>query len=201
MAPKKIRKATVKRKTSETDISLTLNIDGTGKGKISTGIPFFDHMLDSFSRHSLFDITLKCKGDLEVDGHHTVEDVGIVLGEGIKKVLGDKRGIKRFGSSDVPMMDALASVVLDISGRPYIRYKAKFNSRSARKVDFDLGLTEEFLHALTNSAGLDLHVDLKYGRDAHHSVEAIFKATARALGEAVSLDPRIKGVLSSKGKL
>ena len=203
------RSAVIKRKTTETDITLSMNLDGNGEGNIKTGIPFFDHMLTLFSRHGLFDLKIKAKGDIEVDFHHTVEDVGICLGEAIKKALKDKKGIKRYGTSDVPMMDALATVILDISGRPYLKFALPKNSRIGISLvhpkilegPFDMGLAKEFLTALSNTAGIDLHVKLHYGDDLHHSIEAIFKALGRALRVAVEKDKRVKGVLSTKGKL
>jgi imidazoleglycerol-phosphate dehydratase len=210
MPAKTQRKAKVTRKTTETDIQLEVNLDGCGNYKINTGIPFFDHMLSLFAKHSLFDLNLKAKGDLEVDLHHTVEDVGLCLGKAIKKALKDKAGIRRYGSADVPMMDALATVVLDLSDRPYLKYDMlrydvvsdSFGvSQNRRKSDFDMGLMEEFMQALSSNAGIDLHITLHYGRDAHHCIESIFKALARALGEAVTLDPRIKDVMSTKGQL
>ncbi|VAV84444.1 Imidazoleglycerol-phosphate dehydratase [hydrothermal vent metagenome] len=200
---KALRKATIKRKTTETDISLTLGIDGTGKSKVDTGIPFFDHMLTLFSRHGLFDLKLKVKGDIEIDFHHTIEDTAITLGEAFKKALGDKAGIRRYGRADVPMVDSLASVVVDISGRPYLRMevaKTLFKSK-ARKEEFDERLTEEFMRAISNNAGLDLHIDLPYGKEIHHAIEAIFKAFGRAMRVATERDPRVKGVMSTKGTL
>ncbi|MBI5560946.1 MAG: imidazoleglycerol-phosphate dehydratase HisB [Deltaproteobacteria bacterium] len=208
------RTARVKRKTTETDITLDLNLDGRGLSDIKTGIPFFDHMLSLFSKHGLFDIKIKARGDIDVDFHHTVEDVGLTLGDAIKKALGNKKGIRRYGASSVPMMDALATVVLDMGGRPYLRFITPegFGSfRKGREVaarfgiksrdEFDMGLTEEFLKALSNETGMDLHAELRYGKNRHHSIEAVFKALARALKEAVEKDPRIKGVMSTKGKL
>ena len=202
------RRASIKRKTTETDITLSMNLDGNGEGNIKTGIPFFDHMLTLFSKHGLFDLKVKAKGDIEVDFHHTVEDVGICIGEAIKKALKDKKGIKRYGTSDVPMMDALATVILDISGRPYLKFTLPKNSSLAASLAFrrkheafDLGLAKEFLTALSNTAGIDLHARLHYGEDLHHSIEAIFKALGRALRIAVEKDKRVKGVLSTKGKL
>jgi len=208
------RKARIKRKTAETDITLEVDLDGAGASKISTGIPFFDHMLTLMSRHGLIDLKVACRGDIEVDFHHSVEDVGIALGEALKKALGDKSGIRRYGRADVPMMDSLSSVVLDISGRPYLKFRvgkgATAVSRkiySARRDDgtvvesFDMGLAEEFLKALSNSAGIDLHVTLEYGTDIHHAIESIFKALGRALAVATGKDARIKGVMSTKGKL
>lgn len=204
MPRKAQRKAKVKRKTSETDIRMDLNLDGRGTYTVNTSIPFFDHMLSLFAKHGLFDLQVCAKGDIEVDYHHTVEDVGICLGEALKKALKEKTGIKRYGSASVPMMDALATVVLDISDRPYFKFNVTKESKvvcAARKSKFDMGLAEEFMTALSNTAGIDLHVTLLYGRDLHHSVEAIFKALGRALREAVSRDERIKGVMSTKGKL
>ena len=199
------RKAKVRRKTTETDITLEIKIDGRGVNAVTTGIPFFDHMLTLFSRHGLFDLKVTARGDIEVDFHHTVEDVGLCLGEALKKALGDKKGIRRYGTSRVPMMDAMATVVLDISGRPYFRYnKTKESagvSRKRSRGEFDMGLMQEFMTALSNSAGIDLHVTLHYGNDLHHSIEAVFKALGRALREAVARDPRIKGVMSTKGRL
>ncbi len=199
------RKAKVRRKTTETDITLEIKIDGRGVNAVTTGIPFFDHMLTLFSRHGLFDLKVTARGDIEVDFHHTVEDVGLCLGEALKKALGDKKGIRRYGTSSVPMMDAMATVVLDISGRPYFRYnKTKESagvSRKRSRGEFDMGLMQEFMTALSNSAGIDLHVTLHYGNDLHHSIEAVFKALGRALREAVARDPRIKGVMSTKGRL
>lgn len=208
------RTSKVKRKTTETDISLELNLDGKGKADVSTPIPFLSHMLSNFARHGLFDLKVRAKGDIEVDLHHTVEDVGITLGEALKKALRDNRGIRRCGSSSVPMMDSLSTVVLDISNRPYFRFSPpegaspvgrKVLSAGVKTVGmkeaFDTGLMEEFLKALSNSAGLDLHVTLHYGTDVHHSIESVFKALGRALSAAVEKDKRIKGVMSTKGKL
>ncbi|HHL39828.1 MAG TPA: imidazoleglycerol-phosphate dehydratase HisB [Deltaproteobacteria bacterium] len=192
----------VERRTAETDISVELRIDGRGGGEIGTGIPFFDHMLTLLARHGLFDLTVRASGDIEVDYHHTVEDVGLCLGEALACALGDKAGIARYGTAHVPMMDAMATVVLDLSGRPNLVYDApeSVSTRSLRG-GFDLSLVEEFLKALSNRAGIDLHVRLWYGRDLHHCVEAVFKALARALRAAASIDPGIEGVLSTKGKL
>lgn len=197
------RKASIKRKTTETDISVTLELDGKGTVNVSTTIPFFDHMLTSMARHALFDLKLKAKGDTEIDFHHTVEDVGLALGEALKKALGDRGSIARFGSADVPMMDALATAVVDLSNRPFLAYNVKFPRVAAKMVKevFDPALVEEFMRAFSNSSGTDLHVFLHYGRDIHHSVEAIFKALGRALRVAVAKDKRIKGVMSTKGKL
>ncbi|MBI5642807.1 MAG: imidazoleglycerol-phosphate dehydratase HisB [Deltaproteobacteria bacterium] len=207
------RKAKVTRKTKETDIQLEINLDGSGKADIKTPIPFFDHMLSNFAKHGLFDLKIRANGDVEVDFHHTIEDVGIVLGEAVKKALGNNSGIKRCASFDFPMMDALSTVVLDISNRPYFKFNTTKDSFAVSKkmisamidghmVDtFDMGLLQEFMKAFSNTAGLDLHVTLHYGMDIHHSIESIFKSLGRALSAAVAKDPRIKGVLSTKGKL
>lgn len=207
------RTGEIKRKTTETDITLSLTLDGSGKSDISTGIPFFDHMLTLMARHGLFDLTVKATGDTDVDYHHTVEDTGIALGEALVKALGDKSGIRRYGTADVPMMDCLATVVLDISGRPYLKWNISADAEAvSRKIyskkedgsvvdTFDMGLAKEFAKALSNTAGVDLHVFLHYGEDIHHAIESIFKATGRALSVAVSCDPRITGVMSTKGKL
>ncbi|MEK6692935.1 MAG: imidazoleglycerol-phosphate dehydratase HisB [Nitrospirota bacterium] len=194
------RKASLERKTKETDIKVELKIDGNGKYDVKTGIPFLDHMFSLFSRHGLFDLRLRAKGDTEVDYHHTVEDIGIILGDTIKKALGDKRGIKRYGEASIPMDETLAMVSLDISGRPYLIYNVKL-PRKVKLKDFDPGLVEDFFRALVNHAGITLHINLFYGRDAHHILEAIFKAFGRALDQATMIDPRNKGVPSTKGRL
>jgi len=205
------RTGTITCKTKETDIAVTFVLDGHGMGEIDTPIPFFTHMLANFARHGLFDLKLSAKGDVDVDLHHTVEDTGLRLGEAFKAALGDASGIRRCASSSVPMMDAMASVVVDISNRPYLRFDASGAASAKKKIRavkggsiddaFDLDLTKEFLKALSNSAGLDLHVTLHYGEDVHHSIEAIFKALGRAFAMAVLKDERIKGVLSTKGRL
>ena len=195
-----MRKTELKRKTKETDINLELVLDATGKHSVKTSMPFMDHMLSLMSKHGLMDIKLKAKGDLEVDDHHTVEDVGIVLGKALKDALGKMQGIRRFGSASVPMDEALAQVSLDISGRPYLVYNVSYPKRSKIK-NFDVDLVEDFLLAFVNNAGITLHVNVPYGRNTHHMVEGIFKALGRALGEAVSIDPRVKGVPSTKGRL
>lgn len=208
------RKARVRRKTGETEITVEMNLDGSGSGDIQTPVPFLSHMLDNLSRHGLIDLKVRAGGDVEVDLHHTVEDMGITLGEALKKALGGNSGITRCATASVPMMDSLATVVVDISNRPYLNFRTTRDSAGVRKKTvsavaasggmekaFDLDLTEEFLKALSNSAGLDLHVTLEYGRDVHHSIEAIFKALGRALSAAAATDRRIKGVLSTKGKL
>ncbi|MDF2634663.1 MAG: Imidazoleglycerol-phosphate dehydratase [Pelosinus sp.] len=194
-----MRTATIKRQTAETNISTSLNIDGTGKSEIATGIGFFDHMLLLLTKHGFFDLQLTTQGDLHVDGHHTVEDTGIVLGQAFAKALGDKNGIKRYGTAFVPMDEALVMVSLDISGRPFLVFDVAIPSE--RIGDFDSELTEEFLRALSVHAGLTLNVRLLSGKNSHHIVEAIFKALGRALDEATSIDERIVGVMSSKGML
>jgi imidazoleglycerol-phosphate dehydratase len=193
------RKAEVSRKTKETDIRLKLWVDGTGKSEINTGIGFFDHMLDLFAKHGLFDLEIKADGDLNVDAHHTVEDVGIVLGQVIKEALGEKKSIKRYGSSFVPMDEALSMVALDISGRPFLVFDAEF---SADKVgEMETELVEEFFRAVAFNAGINLHIKNLYGGNNHHIIESIFKAFARALDEATAVDKRIDGVMSTKGVL
>ncbi|MCE5284376.1 MAG: imidazoleglycerol-phosphate dehydratase HisB [Pelosinus sp.] len=193
------RTSVITRKTGETDIKVELNLDGQGQSEIATGIGFFDHMLILWAKHGLFDLKVAAKGDLEVDGHHTVEDAGIVLGAAIKEALGDKKGIKRYGTAFVPMDEALAFVSLDISGRPYLVFDASLPGGSIG--GFDTELVEEFLRALAVQAGLTLHVRVLYGKNAHHMVEAIFKALGRALSEACIKDERIVGVMSTKGVL
>lgn len=191
------RKAEVIRKTGETDICINLNLDGEGKYDIKTGIGFFDHMLCLMSKHGIFDVKLNALGDLEVDSHHTVEDVGIVIGQCIAKALGDKAGIKRYGTSFVPMDEALASVNLDISGRPFLVFEGEFTYDKLG--DFDTEMVEEFFRAVAFNAGITLHARVIYGKNNHHMIEALFKAFGRALGEAIQKDSRIKGVMSTKG--
>jgi imidazoleglycerol-phosphate dehydratase len=193
------RKARKYRKTSETEISLSLGLDGKGLGKIKTGIPFFDHMLNLFARHGLFDLDVKAKGDLDVDLHHTVEDVGIVLGQALATALGKKEGIRRYGCAHVPMDETLARVVVDLSGRPYLELRGL--NRRGRAGNFSAQLVEEFLRALSVQGGMNLHAEILYGRDVHHQIEALFKALGKALQEAVSRDPRVKGVPSTKGRI
>ena len=195
----KHRKAEVTRKTKETEIVLKLNLDGPGKHSVRTGIPFFDHMLSLLAYHGGMDLSLKAKGDLGVDFHHTVEDVGICLGDGIRKALGDAKGIQRYGAASVPMDETLASVILDYSMRPYLVFNMKL--RRARIGSFELELVEEFFKALTNHARMTLHINLLYGKNNHHMVEAVFKAFGRALRGAVSPDPRTGQVPSTKGVL
>jgi imidazoleglycerol-phosphate dehydratase len=195
----KKRIAEIKRKTNETDITLKLTLDGEGRSTINSGIPFLNHMLELFAKHGLFDLRLKAKGDLEVDFHHTVEDIGICLGQAFAKALGDKRGIRRYGEATIPMDEALASVAVDISGRSFLTYNPKI--RRIKLGDFNIGLVKEFLRAFTDQADLALHVNLLYGEDIHHSIEAIFKAFGRAMRQAVEIDPRVKGIPSTKGRL
>jgi imidazoleglycerol-phosphate dehydratase len=193
------RTGTVERKTKETEIIVSVDIEGSGKAQIETGMPFFNHMLDSFSRHGLFDIKLQAKGDLDVDFHHTVEDVGLALGEAFKKALGDKHGIRRFGEASCPLDETLAKVVIDLSGRPYLSYNVKV--RPGRVGSFDTDLPHEFYAAFANQLGMNLHIDVIRGENPHHIIEACFKAFARAMDMATGLDERITGVLSTKGSL
>jgi imidazoleglycerol-phosphate dehydratase len=193
------RAATIERNTAETSITILIDLDG-GDSSSSTGVPFFDHMLDQLGRHSRVGLEVRASGDLEIDAHHTVEDVGLALGDALRQAVGDKRGIRRYGDALVPMEEALAQVALDISGRPLLVYEADIPAEAIGQ--FDTILTEEFLHALARSAGLTLHVHLLAGKNPHHCVEAIFKAVARALGEAVSIDPRAGDAIpSTKGVL
>lgn len=193
------RRAKISRKTNETDINLSMKIDGSGKGVIDTGIGFFDHMLNLFARHGLFDLDVKAVGDLNVDSHHTVEDVGIVLGQAIKEALGQKESIKRFGSSYVPMDEALSLVVVDLGGRPFLAFDAKFSCDRVGAMDTEL--VEEFFRAVAFNAGMNIHIKVFYGSNNHHIIEAIFKAFGRALDEASRLDGRIDGVMSTKGTI
>jgi imidazoleglycerol-phosphate dehydratase len=193
------RSGTVERKTKETEIIAAVDIEGSGKAEIETGMPFFNHMLDSFSRHGLFDIKLQAKGDLEIDYHHTVEDVGLALGEAFKKALGDKQGIRRFGEASCPLDETLAKVVIDLSGRPYLSYNVKI--RPGRVGSFDTDLPHEFYAAFANQLGMNLHIDVIRGENPHHIIEACFKAFARAMDMATGFDERIRGVLSTKGSL
>jgi len=196
-AAKTSRQASIERKTRETEVSLELCIDGSGEYDVQTGIPFFDHMLESFAKHGLFDLRLRAKGDLAVDLHHTVEDVGIVLGSAIRQALGSAAGIRRYGQALLPMAEAKLEVAVDVSNRPYLVYKVEL--ANDRVGDFDVSLAEDFLYALAQNAGLDLHVELRYGKSPHHVVEAIFKGVARALRQALELDPRGGGIPSVKG--
>jgi imidazoleglycerol-phosphate dehydratase len=193
------RSATVKRKTRETDIELVFAVDGSGRASISTGIGFFDHMLELFTKHGLFDLELKAKGDLAVDAHHTVEDVGLALGQALREALGEKTGLARYGWCLLPMDDALARIALDCSGRPYLAYDAPEEADPIENFPFQL--LEEFLRAFSVQGGLNLHVALLDGRDSHHMAEAVFKGLARALDQATRIDPRVQGVPSTKGQL
>ncbi len=194
-----MREAKINRKTKETDIEVKLNLDGTGIGDISTGIGFFDHMLEGFTRHGLFDLTLKCNGDLNVDGHHTVEDCGIVLGNAIKEAIGDKAGIKRYGNFILPMDDALILCAIDLCGRPYFEYDLEFPTEKCGEMDTEL--VREFFYALSYSAMMNIHIRQLSGVNSHHIAEAAFKAFAKALDQATGYDERIKDVLSTKGVL
>lgn len=193
------RSTTVERKTKETDISVILNIDGLGKSEIDTGIGFFDHMLEGFSKHGFFDLKCKVKGDLEVDGHHTVEDTGIVLGTAIKQALGDKAGIKRYGSFLLPMDETLVLCAIDLCGRPYFSFDCSFETE--RVGTLDTQLVREFFYAVSYSAAMNLHIKVLSGINDHHKIEAMFKAFAKALDMAVTKDERITNVLSTKGSL
>jgi len=193
------RKGQVHRKTKETDIQLTLQLDGQGSSAIQTGVSFMDHMLTLFSVHGFFDLEIEGVGDIEVDDHHTVEDLGICLGQALQEALGDLSGICRYGQSIIPMDEALAQVVVDISNRPYLHYEAPLKDQKVGT--FDTALAKEFLRALALHGGLTLHVIVLHGENAHHIIEAVFKALGRALGQAVSPEPRTKGPLSSKGSL
>jgi len=193
------RKASRSRKTAETAIELSLDLDGSGVSSIDTGIPFFDHMLTLFSKHGLFDLSIKAVGDIEVDFHHTVEDTGITLGEAMKEALGTKEGIRRYGSCYLPMDETLARVVVDLSNRPHLEFRAPENTPSAPNLPFTL--VEEFCRALASNLRANIHIELLYGRDGHHIAEAIFKGLARALRDACERDPRVKGIPSTKEAL
>lgn len=193
------RKAVIERKTGETEIRLALDLDGSGQYQVDTGIAFFDHMLESFAKHGLFDLDLRAKGDLEVDLHHTVEDVGIVLGQALRQALGSAAGIRRYGSFVLPMAEAKVEVALDLSNRAYLVYRVDLTND--RVGEFDASLVEDFLFAFAQNGGIDLHVEKRYGRSPHHVVEAIFKGLARALRGAVEIDSRVEGVPSVKGTL
>ncbi len=193
------RSSTINRVTNETEISLSIDIDGEGSGKISSGIPFFDHMLTLFAAHGFFDLNISAIGDIDVDFHHTVEDTGIVLGTGLKNALGDRKGIKRFGHAVVPMDDALAHVTIDLSNRPYLVYNIPEIPYQGDK--FDPSLAKEFFRAFAVTAGMNLHINVLYGENNHHIMESIFKASGKALDQATSFDHRVKNVLSTKGAL
>ncbi len=193
------RKAKIERETKETNIRIELDLDGSGQHHIESPVPFFNHMLSAVARHGFFDLTVKAEGDIEIDAHHTVEDMGIVLGEAFKKALGDKVGVKRFGRSTMPMHEALASVIIDFSGRPFLVFNVDMDK--SKVGNFDTELVEEFFVAFCNHSGANIHVNLAYGDNLHHIIEGIFKAFGRALDEATSFDPRIQGVMSTKGTL
>jgi len=193
------RTSKVSRKTRETNISLDLNIDGKGKGTVSTGVPFFDHMLELFSKHGVFDLKLKAKGDIKVDYHHTVEDVGICLGQAFKKALGKKEKIERYGDAKVPMDEALSEIVIDISGRPHLTYNVDITKK--KFVDFDTEVVKEFFEAFVLHAGMTIHINLIRGKNMHHIIESIFKAFGVALSKACAISTRKKGVPSTKGVL
>ena len=199
MAKTKGRTAEVGRKTGETDITARINLDGTGRAEVASGVAFFDHMLTLLARHSLIDIALEARGDLAVDAHHTVEDVGIVLGQALDKALGDRAGIRRYGAAAVPMDEALCQTAIDLGGRPYLVYDAAFAAE--RVGEFDIELLREFLIALTNNVKMNLHIHVPYGANTHHIAEAIFKSLARALRTAVEPDPRSPGIPSTKGTI
>lgn len=194
------RSAAVERKTKETQIRLALDLDGAGSSRIQTPIPFLSHMLELFAKHGLFDLTIRARGDTAVDDHHTVEDLGIVLGEALKQALGDKRGIRRYGMAEVPMDEALSAVHLDLSGRPYLVYRVPLGRRERVK-GFDVRLLEDFFQAFVMHSGTTLHVNTRYGRNVHHILEGVFKAFGKALDLATQIDPRVKGIPSTKGRL
>ena len=193
------RTATVERNTKETKIRVTLELDGTGMGHLDTGIGFFDHLLEGFTRHGLFDLTAKCQGDIQVDSHHSIEDMGIVLGSAIREALGDKKGIVRYGSCMLPMDETLAMCAIDLSGRPYLVFDAPF--KGAMVGTMDTQMAREFFYAVSYAAGMNLHLKVLYGENDHHMMEALFKAFAKALDAATRFDPRITDVLSTKGSL
>jgi imidazoleglycerol-phosphate dehydratase len=198
-APVRARQGRVERKTRETDIRLVLDLDGSGRAKASTGIGFFDHMLTALAKHGHFDLDVRCKGDLHVDAHHSVEDVGIALGQALRQALGDKRGIVRFGHAYVPLDEALSRCVIDLSGRPWLHFGVEFKARQIGTMPTEL--FEDFFWALADHGRLNIHLDVIRGRNGHHIAETLFKATARALSMAVALDPRVKDVPSTKGSL
>ena len=193
------RAAEVERKTRETQVKVALKVDGTGHGEIATGVPFLDHMLESFARHGFFDLKVEAHGDLHIDEHHTVEDVGIVLGRAFQQALGDRSGIRRFGEATVPLDEALCTAVVDISGRSYLSYEVPVAQE--RVGNFPTELVQDFMKAFSDEAGLNLHLHLHAGRNPHHVIETVFKSFARAMDQASSLEPRVSGVLSTKGTL
>lgn len=195
------RKAKVERKTKETNIKASINLDGKGTYKVNTSIPFVDHMLNLMSKHGHLDLIVDAKGDIDVDYHHLIEDLGIVLGSAIKDALGNKEGIRRYGESLTPMDECLAQIAIDLSGRPYLVYNVKLPKGGRKIKDIDVSLFEDFFRSVSNTAGMNLHINLSYGRDLHHIFEAIFKGFGRALQSAVKKHPKIKGVPSTKGSL
>jgi imidazoleglycerol-phosphate dehydratase len=197
--PARRRRAQVERKTKETAITVVLDVDGTGDARVETGVPFLNHMLELLARHGFFSLTVRAKGDVEIDDHHTVEDVGLTIGRALRDALGDKAGIRRFGEATVPLDEALVQVVVDLSGRPFLAYGLK--TRQAKIGRFDVELIHDFMQALANEAGMNLHVRMLAGRNPHHIVEAAFKGLARALDQACSREARLAGVLSTKGVL
>ena len=193
------RRTTIERTTSETQVKVELVLDGTGRGQIQTTIPFLDHMLTLLAKHGFFDLTVQAKGDTDIDDHHTIEDIGIVIGDALKQALGSKEGIRRFGWASIPLDETLAQVTVDLSGRPYLVYRVELPQRRIKTLD--LGLFEDFFQAFTTHAALNLHVNVLYGRNPHHIMEAVFKALAKALDQATGLDGRVSGVPSTKGRL
>ena len=193
------RSSTINRRTRETDIEVTLDLDGSGRAEVNTGIGFLDHMLEGFARHGFFDLKCQVKGDLQVDGHHTVEDTGIVLGQAIREAAGDKKGIRRYGSFILPMDESLALCAVDLCGRPYLQFACDFTAERVGELDTEL--VKEFFYAVSYSAGMNLHLRMLQPGNNHHMIEAMFKAFAKALDEATTLDPRITDVLSTKGSL
>jgi imidazoleglycerol-phosphate dehydratase len=193
------RRAKIHRKTTETEVYMEIDLDGGGEGKISSTVTFLDHMLNLLSRHGLVDLAVKSKGDTDIDDHHLVEDIGICLGEAVKKAIGDKKGINRYGSATVPMDESLCSVVMDISGRPYLIYNVDFKDKKIGR--FDPALLKEFFKSFSDHSGITLHINVIYGKNNHHIAEAIFKAFALALRRAVTIHDRIEGILSTKGSL
>lgn len=199
MSENQVREASIARKTNETDIKLTFAVDGSGQTKLDTDVPFLNHMLDLFTKHGQFNLELEARGDIDIDDHHTVEDIGICIGQTLREALGDKRGIKRYASVFVPMDEALAQVIIDVSNRPHFEYRAEYPSLQVGS--FSTELVHEFLWKLALEARITLHVIVHYGQNTHHMIEAVFKALGRALDEATSIDPRVTGVPSTKGVL
>jgi imidazoleglycerol-phosphate dehydratase len=193
------RRTTIERTTSETQVKVELVLDGTGRGQIQTTIPFLDHMLTLLAKHGFFDLTVQAKGDTDIDDHHTIEDIGIVIGDALKQALGSKEGIRRFGWASIPLDETLAQVTVDLSGRPFLVYRVELPQRRIKTLD--LGLFEDFFQAFATHAALNLHVNVLYGRNPHHIMEAVFKALAKALDQATGLDGRVSGVPSTKGRL